>query len=181
MNPPFYPNCWIVPANDNFVGWTIEFIALIEQICGLRESRKSVSKATGYPELTSILFAQFDGNMLSKGGAAAADIHRDVTHMAAENADKLSLHSRILQVKASQYTPAGPRKVILQERARDAVSSIPICPKALDKEATLISGHLRLDDQHLGDCSLNDIHAGQRGTLVDGKSAAGLYSSALLI
>jgi hypothetical protein len=28
---------------------------------------------------------------------------------------------------------------------------------------------------------LNDIHAGQRGRLVDGRSAAGLYSPVLLI
>jgi hypothetical protein len=119
-----------------------------------------VGKATRHPQLASILLAQVDGNVLPEGRTANADIDRNVSHMAAENTDELALHSRMLQVEASEHAVGGTREIVLNERTQNALRRVPIRLEGFEKKAAVIAEYFGLDDQHLRDRSPNDIHAG---------------------
>jgi hypothetical protein len=72
----------IVPADSDLVGWTIEFVALAENVRRFREDQKTVCEPASYPHPATVLVTQFSGNVLPECGAAVPDVDRLVYSVA---------------------------------------------------------------------------------------------------
>ena len=86
----------------------VEVVALVGENGLLAQYGESVGKSAGDEELALVLFAQFDGKPLTKGGTLFAQIDSYVEHTSDGAADQLSLAiRRTLEMEATYDTIAG--------------------------------------------------------------------------
>ena len=76
---------------------------------------------------------------------ALADALRDY---ARERHTEYKLRVAELQVKPSQRPFYRPRVIVLHKRAIDAVLSVCLCLIRFDEETSIVTAHMRLDDDH---------------------------------
>ena len=135
-----------------------KIVTFVKEIGGLGENDKAVREATGNPELSSVLFAQLDGNVTPKIRAPDAHVYGNIQHLAAECGHQLSLCDRILQVQPAKYALDGTGHIVLDERATDAVLGVAGELIGFEKKAALIAEQLGLDDDDVGNLGPDDIH-----------------------
>jgi hypothetical protein len=158
FDTPRNPDRRVIPPHHDLVGRAVKVVAFVKEISGFRQHHEAMGEAAWHPELAAALVVQFDGNVLPESWAAAADVHRNVAHAAAQNADQFAQDLRILQMQPAQHAISRARKIVLHERTNDPVHCVAICLEGFEEKSTLIAVHLRLDDQDVGNCGHENIH-----------------------
>ncbi len=86
----------------------IELITFILEYSSLAEHSKTMSKATGHEELAVVVLGEQTGDVLTKGGAAVADVDGDVEDAAPNDTHKFCLRERgLLEMESADNTCCG--------------------------------------------------------------------------
>ena len=116
-------------------------------------------KAARDPELSDVLLAELDGNVLAESRTAPPRVYRNIAYTAMEHRNQLSLRMGVLKMQPPQHTAAGTGKIVLQEWARNAGCGVALGLKNLDKGTPGINDDLGLDDEHARESRFYDMHS----------------------
>ncbi len=111
-----------------------------------------------HPQHVMVLVAELGAPPLAEGRRAAPQIHHRVEHRARRDPHELSLGVFDLQVHAAQGPLGRPAMVVLDELDVDPgrleLGGLP----GLHEKPALVAEHLGLDQNHLGNRGLDELH-----------------------
>ena len=96
---------------------------------------------------------------MAESGRGAAQIHGHVEHAARHHAHQLALRANGLIVQAAQHAMLGAGVVFLHESVVADVLAKPVVAEGFHKEAALVAVGFGLDDFHIGQGGVENIHA----------------------
>jgi hypothetical protein len=113
-------NVGIVPNNAVLVAGSVEVAALVEELDGIAQRQKSVSKSRRDKNLVMVVRGEADAGPFAEMGRASANIHGHIKGFAFDDAAKLGLRMVGLLVQAAQRAPYRARMVIPHKLFGDA-------------------------------------------------------------
>ena len=140
--------------------WGVEVVALVLEDCCLAEDGKAVGEAFGHEELAVVVFGEFDCYVLAVGGAALADIHCHIEHLAPDASDEFTLGvGRPLEMQPAHHSVGGHRFVVLHEvDVKSGLLPEFLGVEALEEVSPGVPEDLRLDDEHAFYVAFYDFH-----------------------
>src|SRR5690606_41820868 len=87
----------------------------------------------------------------------ATDVDGDVVDLAFQHLHELALRSWPLVVQTTQHATRRARDIALGDADVDALFGEALRVETLEKEAAVVSKHLRLDDHHAGQIGLDEV------------------------
>ena len=187
-NAPVDAQGGVVPGDGSFGRRLVEAVALVEEDGLFGQHREAVGKALGNEELQLVLAAEFCRNVFAEGGAADADVHRNVQHAAFQHAYQLALAvGALLVMQPADYAVAAVAFVVLNEAYAGYGLLELTLVEALEEASSGIFENARLQNKHAGYFGLYNIHLQkffkavlQRIVPVGDAYAEGLFYKALV-
>ncbi len=117
-----------------------------------------MGEAGWHVALSEIVRGERDADPPAESRRAAADIHRDVEHLALDDADQFALCVPDLQMEAAKRAGHRSRVVVLHERALDAVLAVAVDVIGLEEEPAPVHVHIRFDHENVRKFGRDESH-----------------------
>ena len=131
------------------------------------ENGKTVRKTAGDEELEMIVFAQFHGNVLPKGGTALTNVYGNIEDATAGAAHEFALrvgHSLIVQT--AHHTARGARFVVLHKINGTHEAVELLLGKGFKEIAAIVAKQSGFEDDYVGNgCGVNYHYRRKYGLL----------------
>lgn len=112
---PLDADCGVVPGHTTLVSGVVEIRDFVDELGLVAQDQKAVGKALGDIELFLVLRREENTVPLAEGGAALAQVNRDIKDLAADHADQLALGILFLEVESAQDAPDRHALVVLNK------------------------------------------------------------------
>lgn len=159
VQPPLYPEDGAIGSDTAFVCFGIVIITFVKKSGGFTQYSISMRKPAGHKKLPPVLSAEYARVALPISGRPRPDVHRNVEHLAVQDAHQFGLlERRYLIVKTPQNAPSGIRLVILHEMGMDARLLECLLVVTFEKMAALVAKYLWLKENKSGYVSWEKGH-----------------------
>jgi hypothetical protein len=148
----------IVPAQAELGFRVIDVGAFVRKECVGPGHQIAVGETWRHPELAPVLPGQRHSDPTPEPGGTAADVHRHIEDLAAQDLHQLALGMRVLDVQAAQDALTRVGLIVLYHALRYAEPGITLRLPGLHEPAARVAKDLGFDDQCVRDLGLNDIH-----------------------
>ena len=137
----------------------VEVVAFIGEDRLIAQHGEAVCKTAWDEELAFVLFAQFDAEPLSVGGAVFAQIDGNVEYATNGAADQLRLTiRRTLEMQTAYHAVGRAGLVVLHESRIDTCGTVPCLVVRLHEIAPCVFEHLRLYHQQTLNRCFDNFH-----------------------
>src|SRR6266540_5551792 len=136
----------IVPHDSALCFGRVELGRLVREESRLAGDAEPVCEAGRNVELAFVVAGKHDADPPPEARRSHADIERDVVDRTIEHGDQFALPLRMLKMQTSEHAARRPRQVILHENAGKVCRAVAVSIPELEKKASTVAEHLRLND-----------------------------------
>ena len=149
-----------IRQEDASVGFgMVELIAFVREDGLLAQHAEAVGKPLGDIELQVVVLVEFNGKMLSEGGAVFTQIYCHIEYASVGTTDEFGLGiRRALEMQSAHHAVRRARLIILNETGIDTGCTVSFFLIGLSKPPPRVAEELGLDDQQTFNGCFDYIH-----------------------